>query len=400
MIDPGADAVTQFNVDWGDGEVVAFATAGNLPGTVTHIYADGPATRTINVQLVDEDGTHPVGSRTIEVANEAPIASVTGPATAVLGQSVSFVFSAADVAVDVFVGFTFEVDWEGDGIVDDLLTGTVAAANHVFTASGAQAVSVVAVDKDGGRSTLATHTVTVTANAALLPDPLFPGLLMLVVSGTTGDDIIRLSTGASPGEVTVQMNGASEGTFQPTSRVVVHAGVGNDLVLVDPTVSLPAWLFGGDNNDALFGGGGPNVLVGGDGNDLLTGRGQRDLLIGGRGVDLLLGGGDSDLLIAGFTAFDADEAALAAIQAEWLSLRTYAQRLANLQGLANPTFAARLNGNVFMQASGPSATVFDDGDADLLFGGGGTDAYFADLDAGALDLLLAFDAGELRIDID
>src|SRR5262249_30567287 len=51
VTDPGTDSVTQYIVHWGDGSSDTYTTA----GAKTHAYADGPATRAITVDLVDED---------------------------------------------------------------------------------------------------------------------------------------------------------------------------------------------------------------------------------------------------------------------------------------------------------------------------------------------------------
>ena len=59
-------------------------------------------------------------------------------------------------------------------------------------------------------------------------------------------------------------------------------------------------LVGGDNNDELHGGAGPDVLIGGPGNDGLNGRAGDDVLMGGPGSDeLWSGSGHYDLLIGG-----------------------------------------------------------------------------------------------------
>src|SRR5262249_135066 len=48
VADPGQDKVRQYIVHWGDGSSDTYATA----GAKTHVYADGPATRPISVDLV------------------------------------------------------------------------------------------------------------------------------------------------------------------------------------------------------------------------------------------------------------------------------------------------------------------------------------------------------------
>jgi hypothetical protein len=76
------------------------------------------------------------------------------------------------------------------------------------------------------------------------------------------------------------------------------------------------------------------------------------------------------------SAFDHNQAALAAILAEWTSARSYTDRVANLSGTGS---GPSNNGNYFLIASGPSATVFDNGASNVLHGGSGLDWFFANL---------------------
>jgi hypothetical protein len=116
------------------------------------------------------------------------------------------------------------------------------------------------------------------------------------------------------------------------------------------------------------------VLVGGGGDDTLLGGGGNDLLLGGAGTDLLVGGPGDDLAVGGVTAFDGDDRALVAVRAEWLSPRTRAARVANLQGTGTGAdFAARANGAYFLRTKGAGQTVFDDGDSDQVVTGPGDD---------------------------
>src|SRR5205085_4792777 len=132
----------------------------------------------------------------------------------------------------------------------------------------------------------------------------------------------------------VTIGGAAVGTFaapagQPSSGLVVYAQAGDDDVQVAGSITVPAWLYGGDGNDRLKGGAGDDVLVGGDGDDLLVGGSGRDILIGGRGADRIVGDAGDDILIAGATAYDGDRAALAALHGTWVrDDLTYEQRVA------------------------------------------------------------------------
>src|SRR5262249_49314695 len=78
----------------------------------------------------------------------------------------------------------------------------------------------------------------------------------------------RAGSQGAPAQTTdllVTRNGLSQEVLAPAgtsfSRVVVYAGPGNDDGTVAGSITLPAWLYGGDGNDRLKGGNGNNVLV-------------------------------------------------------------------------------------------------------------------------------------------
>ena len=204
-----------------------------------------------------------------------------------------------------------------------------------------------------------------------------PSVLSLSVTGTPGDDQILFNPGGgNGGTMKALVDNLPQGAFSPTGRLIAYGVAGNDDIEVAGGLRLPAFLYGGDGNDRLKGGGGNSVLIGGSGNNTLIGGSGSGLLIGGSGTSTLIAGSGNDLLIAGTTAYDANDAALAAIMAEWTSGRDYATRIANLSGTGS---GPRNNGNDFLIASGPGATVFDNGASDVLIGGSGMDWFFADL---------------------
>lgn len=147
-------------------------------------------------------------------------------------------------------------------------------------------------------------------------------------------------------------------------NVEFHGGDGADV------------LVGGLGNDTLIGGLGDDILLGctaaSDGGDLLLGGEGRDLLFGHLGADMLEGGEGEDLLVGDRIGFADTPSAVFAIQAEWLSERDYATRVANLSGTgAGP----RSNGTTFLT---PGATVVDDAAADTLTGNSDLDWYLFD----------------------
>jgi Ca2+-binding RTX toxin-like protein len=380
-------------VDFGDGSgTQAVALNADHSFQFEHLFADSGSFN-VFVAVTDEAGNVGSSSFVVTVNNVAPEAGVSGPAQGVRGQTLVFQVSASDVSpADQDAGFTYLVDW-GDGSAVQRIepspgNGAGVGLEHVFTARGHYTVQVTAIDQDGDRSTT-THTVVVKA-AALQADPLHPGKNMLVVGGTTGRDTIYLLPGAN-NRVKVVVNGVSLGSFRAQTRLVVFAQGGDDYVEVSSSISKSAWLFGDDGNDVLKGGSGRDVLVGGAGQDVLRGGWGRDLLIGGAGGDRLHGDARGDLILAGSVAFEANDAALAGVLAEWASGRDYQTRVANLRGQGS---GPRLNGNFFLQVGGEFATVFDDGVRDCLTGGCGRDWFFAHLGRGVQDRLIDRGPGE------
>src|SRR5262249_2827288 len=142
--------------------------------------------------------------------------------------------------------------------------------------------------------------------------------------------------------------------------------------------------YGGGGNDTLQGGLGPNILVGGDGDDTLTGSGARGGIVGGLGQDTLQGGGDADPVLSGDflrgRALSGLRPAGDGVQSRWLALTAYADRVAAVRDY------------VLTRAS-------DDTSADVLYGGGGSNLYFADLSGAVRDQLADRGLGEIAIDL-
>jgi hypothetical protein len=131
---------------------------------------------------------------------------------------------------------------------------------------------------------------------------------MLRITGTAGDDVIRLALNpANPGELEL-FTGTSTVSFGKLALADmprgcrVDAGAGDDQVLVDETngpvafdgIPLHIVLLGGPGNDMLTGGAGDDVLRGGPGDDRLDGAAGNDLLDGGPGNDADIGGTGAD----------------------------------------------------------------------------------------------------------
>ncbi|MBY0526133.1 MAG: PKD domain-containing protein [Gemmataceae bacterium] len=68
--DPGADAISRWNINWGDGNT---ETITGSPSTFKHAFLDGPKSYTITATATDEDGTFDATPLTIDVVNAAPL---------------------------------------------------------------------------------------------------------------------------------------------------------------------------------------------------------------------------------------------------------------------------------------------------------------------------------------
>jgi Ca2+-binding RTX toxin-like protein len=356
------------------------------------------------------------------------------------GQTRVLQFGASDASpADQTAGFTFKIDWDGDGTIDETVAGPAGTTlSHVFTERGTYNARVTASDKDGGISAEFTHAITISA-IALQPDPVNPTMLALVAGGSTRGDVIVLAPGSGPNRAIVSMLSPSATGFElivgvyrqtasgheltvsvgsstisfvasplsaPLARFIAYGQSGDDDLEVAGSVNLPAELRGDAGNDRLKGGGGPDILIGGDHDDLLAGGSGRDVMIGGYGSDRLVGNGGDDILAAGSSDFDSNESALRSILAEWTSSRDYATRVKNLKGIGT---GERLNGNVFLTVDELLAggiqvrgTLHDDGATDLLTGNDGLDWFLGNLDGeeNAKDRVTDLKSAEFAHDID
>src|SRR5439155_1704939 len=142
-------------------------------------------------------------------------ARANGPYTIAEGQSLTL--SAVGSSSLDGDPLTYSWDVNGDGVYGD-----ATGINPTLTWA-----QLVALGINVGPT--ATQVVTILA-VQLQADPCIPGQTALVVGGTTGNDTIIVNS-AQQG-VTVKINGATLGTFQPTGRIVVYAQAGDDDIQV------------------------------------------------------------------------------------------------------------------------------------------------------------------------
>jgi hypothetical protein len=118
----------------------------------------------------------------------------------------------------------------------------------------------------------------------------------LQVRGAEANDHITVSATAE-GLVVQDVVSGSARTFGGTYRTLrINGAWGNDTIVVDGSVSIPSFLFGGAGDDTLTGGAGNDNLYGGEGADTLDGAAGDDVLVtlGGGSADRATGGAGRD----------------------------------------------------------------------------------------------------------
>lgn len=158
IVDPGADTVSGYVLQWGDGTIDA--DSGLPPLTFTHAYVNGDADRTVTLTLSNEDGSHTAGTNAIHVANVAPSFDAGADTTLTAGDTLTRSGSFTDPGADTW---TATVDY-GDGLGAQplVLTGKEFTLNHVYSQHGSFTVTVTIVDGDSG-----SHSDSFAATVAI-----------------------------------------------------------------------------------------------------------------------------------------------------------------------------------------------------------------------------------------
>lgn len=204
------------------------------------------------------------------------------------------------------------------------------------------------------------------------------------ISGGAGHDTLRGGEGydrIAGGGGNDLLNGGTENDRigGGSGRDTLNGGRGDDYLNAGKG---PDFLAGGDDHDTLLAREGDDILLGENGDDELVGWTGRDIVYGGAGADTIEGRGHEDILIAG-TVIPSDGLSLrdylgGSIRDEWLSGRTYQQRVANVRNTSGGT-NNRKNTEFLIGAGRGGQTVFDDGVVDNTTGGGSNDLFYLKL---------------------
>ena len=341
---------------------------------------------------------------------------------------VSFIqIDATTIRVDMLMenGFATDTEWTFEGVTG-LIIASGDAGDDIVDAS---AITTTSVQLSGGAGSDVLRGGE--ASDILIGDA--PGLLLSALGhdsifGGDGDDLIYGDSDGGEGNGDSISGGAgndyiiADGSRGATSaNDTIDGGTGDDSIAADGSEGGKDVVTAGDGNDWVDAGGGADSVAGGIGDDVLIGgdgaEGAADTLLGGDGRDILVGdmgnlphrivsgGADSldggngeDIVIAG-AYLPTDDIALAAIQWEWTSARSYAERVADISGASggvgdNGTYFLTAGTNVFndrTSAQSPTTLVVDH-----VLGGNDADWLFYDVTE---DIATDKTASELAVDL-
>jgi phospholipase C len=269
------------------------------------------------------------------------------------------------------------------GYVDHQQHDTLSILKTIEDRFGLQPLN----ERDANATSLAsdfqTESHTSIGSAYLQKDADNIGKSVLVVIGTEKSSHIEVRPAAGNMiEVTIDATGFDQ-TFDAAqiSRIQVFGQGGNDHIVIDQSILLPAMIFAGDGNNSIQTGDGNTIVVGGAGKNKIEGGAGRDILIGGSGQSTIKANNGESILIAGTTAFGADAEALATIETEWASNDSLAVRQAAIEAGVGLVHSFALN----------NQTVHANGHHNHLVGGSGMNWFFASLKKDDIDKMFGQD---------
>ena len=204
---------------------------------------DGPNTFAVSVAVTDDHaGSATSPPTTLSLANTPPTAALSGPASAVIYQPLTFTLGAtAPSATDQAAGFMFTISW-GDGSQQTFMGASGQTATHSYTTAGTgtYTVTLQATDKDRGVSQAVTESVSVSAT------PLIENGV-LAIPGTATAAIITLTptqeASAYSMDVRYSGNATKYGPYA-ASTIDVYGGPDTDAVTLSGTAYYDAFTLG------------------------------------------------------------------------------------------------------------------------------------------------------------
>ena len=301
-------------------QVEQAATAGNIQivagGTMT--VSNGGAAST-NAVIAVGDGTI-----TLKTNAAGSAIAVNNGVQSVNGAILIETFESAGTGENLTIASGVTVHTTGTP-----LTATIElkVADNLFISSLAtvSASGTLTVDADLGTTDMGTGTtvvvcgtitgspsVTFTSGADndtlnFLFGELTAGTGTLIVHAGAGNDYVVVARVATDRDCVFYGDDGNDFLSAAAGDDALHGGTGNNTIYgyggvdtIDVTdISERVFIDGGAGNDTITGGGGPATIHGGADNDFIRGGAGNDILYADAGNDILLGGDGNDILFGG-----------------------------------------------------------------------------------------------------
>lgn len=252
---------------------------------------------------------------------EAAVGPTITPAaapTAGAAQTFTLAMGSADFAPAT--SFTFQLDWNADGVIDQSVTGPSGTqVSHTFAQSGTNSIRVTATPAGNSRPAGVTDaTIVVVApsgpqsTVSLAPDALNPSLTSLYWTGTSGGDsvVFERVDNTTVRVIVTRDNDLIVSHTQVysgvTGRVVASGLAGNDSLDARALTNTAVLLDGGAGSNTLYGSQAGGTLIGGsDGGE---GAQASNVIVAGNGPNTIYGNaitgaegsvGGSNLIVGG-----------------------------------------------------------------------------------------------------
>lgn len=192
--DDPEDGPLTYAWDFGDGSA---AGSGVSP---THSYADD-GSYTVTLTVTDDQGLTSSDIHTVTVANVAPTATVSAPASVEEGSSITFgLLEPQDVSpVDAAAGFTYAFDCTGTG-ASYAAPGSSSSVSCSTDDNGTRTIKGKVIDKDGGATeysaSVNVSNVAPTASGITAPDAVNEGEdIAFSITGVTDPSSVDAAAG-------------------------------------------------------------------------------------------------------------------------------------------------------------------------------------------------------------
>ncbi len=254
--DVGADTLSSWLINWGDG---TSQTVAGSATTVNKIYADNGA-YTITATATDEDGTYAAGnSKAVTVTNVAPIVAISGSGSASKNVAYTLNLSSSDVGSDAISSWS--INW-GDGNVQNV-SGNPGSVAHTYTSTGSKTVSATATDEDGSYAAASIGVGVIDPNA-----PVFATISGDSSINETNNYTLSLSaTGSGAGAITGWTISWGDGTTDTIAAGVTSvnkAYADSGSYVISATVSSPDGEFVSNSTNVTVNNIAPVVSVSGN----------------------------------------------------------------------------------------------------------------------------------------